>query len=107
MIEVETLADLNNVLAGGKPVVLKFHAGWCGPCKQLAPVVDGLATKYPEITFIAADADIAEEIVSKYEITGLPSVAFFDSNGLSSVLKGASAGAVTTTVEELASLANL
>jgi thioredoxin 1 len=107
MIEVESLEDLKKVLAEGKPVVLKFYASWCAPCKKIAPLFGELRSKYPELNFVAADADSAEEIVSKYEITGLPSTALFDFEGLSTVIKGADESAIKTAIAELASLVDL
>lgn len=37
------------VLQADKPVLLDFFATWCGPCKMLSPVVDGIAEEHSEI----------------------------------------------------------
>ena len=56
--------------------VLKFTASWCGPCKILDPIVDGLKEQYEDITFESIDVEDGEnnEICQKYSIRSIPSV---------------------------------
>lgn len=34
-----------------------FYADWCGPCKMVAPTVEALSNKYPDVTFLKLDVD--------------------------------------------------
>jgi thioredoxin 1 len=61
--------------------VKKFHATWCGPCKQLAPMLDYLSTQYPGVDFISIDIDENNEQVAGYGIKSVPTV-IIEKNGV-------------------------
>jgi len=56
--------------------VIKLSASWCGPCKQYAPVFQGLVTEMEQAGWVVKmlDIDDAEgiEIASKYGVRGVP-----------------------------------
>lgn len=62
------------------PYVLDFYASWCGPCKTLWPVVSKLEGESAgKWTLIKIDVDNEDlnDIVSKHNITGVPTLAFY------------------------------
>lgn len=70
------------LVAPGTPVsqltVLDFNAVWCGPCRQLAPVVEEMAKKYQgKATFISIDVDKYGDLFEAYNLgNSIPSVVF-------------------------------
>lgn len=73
-----TEQNFEEVLAGGKPVVIDFLATWCSPCKRLAPVIEELAAEY-EGKVVIGKCDIEEnpELTDKFGIMSVPTVVFF------------------------------
>jgi thioredoxin 2 len=60
------------------PVLVDFYADWCGPCKQMAPAVDALASKYRGAALVAKlDTDRAQRTAGQFRITGIPTTIVF------------------------------
>lgn len=71
--------DFQRKVVGGKGLALiDFTAGWCPPCKALAPTVDALASEYTGRVFIAkVDIDEDGDIASKYDVNSVPTLILF------------------------------
>jgi thioredoxin 1 len=68
----------NEVLKSDLPVLVDFTATWCGPCRQLAPIVDKLADDYQgKVKVGKLDIDAAPETARKYGIRSVPTVLIF------------------------------
>jgi len=59
-------------------VVVDFSATWCGPCKMLAPVFEGVSNKLGEkAKFFKVDIDANGNIAQKYRIAAVPTMIIF------------------------------
>ena len=59
------------------PIVLDFSATWCGPCKQLAPLIEELAKEYEgRIAVGKCDIEEADDLTAEYGIRNVPTVIF-------------------------------
>ena len=78
---IESIYDYRNSgkfeFKGSKPVVIDFWASWCGPCMQLLPQMELLASKYKEeVVFLKVNADKEKELCNIFKITALPTLMF-------------------------------
>ena len=55
-------------------VLVDFFATWCGPCKMLSPVIEGLEREHPELKVVKVDVDEAPEIAMEYKVQAIPTL---------------------------------
>lgn len=70
---------IDELLAGRKrPVVVQFHAKWCGPCKALSPRVDAAEKEFADsVDVVRVDVDEHPEIARQAGVLGVPALVVF------------------------------
>ena len=72
-----TNENAQEFMATELPIVLEFGAAWCGPCKQLAPIIDELSEEYAgRIAVGKCDIEEADDLTMEYGIRNVPTVIF-------------------------------
>lgn len=78
---VTTQTYAAEVEASTVPVMIDFFAEWCGPCKQLLPIVEELATSFEgKVKVVKVDVDESPELAEKHGVMSIPTLVFLKGN---------------------------
>ena len=67
---------------GSKPAIIDFYADWCGPCRQLSPMVEAIAKEYEgKIIVYKVDTEKERVLAQNMGISGLPTLLFIPAQG--------------------------
>ena len=82
VVEVQNKEDfINEVINSEVPVLVDFWAEWCGPCKQIGPLVEEAAEEFKDkIKVCKMDVDSNRETAAEYGIRSIPTLMIFSNS---------------------------
>ena len=90
---IKHVTDLSfeaDVLKSSQPVLVDYWAEWCGPCKQIAPILDEVSLTYQgKLQVVKMNVDENRDIPGKFNIRGIPTLMLFKDGKLAATKVGA------------------
>lgn len=72
------MESFNDIINGDKPVLVDFHATWCGPCKIMSPTVESIGKELSgQARVLKIDVDKNEAVANLYRIQSVPTLIIF------------------------------
>jgi len=72
------METLSKIINDEKPVLIDFHAEWCGPCKMMAPELKRFAqSNRDNVRVLKVDIDKNQPAAGQYNIQGVPTLILF------------------------------
>ena len=69
-------------------VVVDFYASWCGPCRMMSPVIDGLKNERSDIKVLKVNVDNEEELAREYGVMSIPTIIVFENGNIKEKIVG-------------------
>ncbi len=72
------MTTFSEIINSDKPVLIDFHATWCGPCKMMGPILQDVSRQVGEkAKILKIDVDKNQKVAAKYQVQGVPTLMVF------------------------------
>lgn len=72
------MASFQDIINSDKPVLIDFHAEWCGPCKALAPIIKTVKSELGDaLSILKVDVDKNQSLSAQLGIKGVPTLILY------------------------------
>lgn len=106
MKDVQSKAELDNLIRTGVPVILHFWASWCDASKHMDQVFSHLSTDFPHANFFRVEAEEQPEISDAYSVSAVPYFVFCKDGKTFDTLEGADPSSLANKVAKVAGSIN-
>jgi thioredoxin 1 len=65
------------VMQSEQPVLIDFHAPWCGPCKLVAPMLEEISKERPQLKIVKVDVDQAPGLAQQHRVMSVPTMVLY------------------------------
>jgi len=83
--------EFDELIKGGKPVLVDFYAEWCGPCQMMGPILEDMSENYKnaeKVEIAKVDVDELKDVAGEYDVMSIPTFGIFADGKLVETLVG-------------------
>src|SRR3954470_11272872 len=80
MANITEVTDANfqaEALESDQPTLVDFWAPWCGPCRAVAPVLEGFGQERPDLKIVKLNTDENQQTAAAFEVLSIPTLILF------------------------------
>ncbi len=81
--------NFNDVINGDQPVLVDFWAEWCGPCRQVAPVLEEIAESQDKVVIGKLNVDEHQDLAFQFQVQSIPTFVLFQNGEVKDRMMGA------------------
>jgi thioredoxin 1 len=70
-------SNFDEIVSGGKPVLVEFSAPWCATCQSMRPIFDDMAVNHGQVLFARINVENNQALAMSYDIHQIPTYMIF------------------------------